>query len=140
MPGYLHEPPRSNLWIQAPFAFLRRSHHIHIERDIDHGPNDSQQDGAIKSRAPNVPPEKKSAAVAMKVVGSKNQARAAKAAKKSATQKDPPAAIVEAPTTLPAVTLADTTRYLSCFSLLLSLTCRRCNLWDSRCCRRRNVG
>jgi hypothetical protein len=68
-------------------------------------------------------PKKKSAAVAMKVVGPKNLTRAEKAAKKSATRKDPPATIGEAPTNLPAVTLADTSRYLSCFFLLLFLAC-----------------
>jgi hypothetical protein len=104
---------------QGRFAFLLQRI-ILIERD--HGTKHSQQDRALKPRTSNVPPKKKSVAVAMKAVGPKNLARTAK---KSANRKDPPAAIAEAPTNLPAVTLADAARYLSCFlfPVALSFSC-----------------
>jgi hypothetical protein len=92
--------------ISTPRIILNR------ERESHHGPKHSQQDGALKPHASNVPPKNKSDAVAMNVFGPKNLTRAAKAVKKSATRKDPPsAAIAEAPTNLPAVTLVDAARY-----------------------------
>jgi hypothetical protein len=64
--------------------------------------------------------------------GRKNLACVAEAAKKSATRKDPPAVVAELPTSLPALTLADAARYLTCVSLFLSLACRRCHRQASR--------